>query len=85
MKREETETMIRWDAEDPNVHLWSNNPTVLRRLARLGIVVTGRKGFYLIPRTRFRWGLKRVGVAGQRPPRRRSTVDLPRESAGPAT
>ena len=38
----ETETVIRWDLEDKDVHIWSNNPAVLRRLARLGGAHAGR-------------------------------------------
>ena len=70
MTRAEQETVIRWDREEQVVNIWSADPTVWRKLARLGMVVqeethaqrtgeiTGR--FYVpIPVARFRWGTKR--------------------------
>jgi hypothetical protein len=73
--RAEQETTIRWDREGEEVHVWSASPVTWRRLARLGIrpiretPVSGRG--YRIPVSRFRWGLKRVGV---RAPGRRVAV-----------
>jgi hypothetical protein len=69
--RAEQETVLRWDRAGEYVHLWSASPVTWRKLERLGIphvhearssggVVSSR--FYRIPLTRFRWGLKRVGV-----------------------
>jgi hypothetical protein len=74
--RAEQETIIGWDREDDQVHVWSASPVTWRKLDRLGIppirettcqgAVSGR--WYRIPVSRFRWGLKRVGVRapGQR-------------------
>jgi hypothetical protein len=71
----EQETIIRWDREDPLVHLWSANPVTWRKLARLGIRPTRETAtkdgaptgkFYTVPLARFRWGLK---PEGQRPRR----------------
>ncbi len=66
----EQETVIRWDREDPLVHIWTASPTEMRRLAQKGLAstretnsggrVTGR--WYVIPRREFRWGLKRQGA-----------------------
>ena len=77
--RAEQETVIRWDREDDQVHLWSASPVTWRKLERLGFQpirettcqgeVSGR--FYTIPLDRFRWGLKR---AGARAPGRRVAV-----------
>jgi hypothetical protein len=75
--RAEQETVLRWDRTDDQVHLWSASPVTWRKLERLGIpagretrfpggAVSGR--FYTIPLDRFRWGLKRAGPAGGRPP-----------------
>jgi hypothetical protein len=68
--RAEQETTIGWDREDDQVHVWSGSPVTWQRLERLGVRpvrettcqgrVSGR--FYLIPLSRFRWGLKRVGT-----------------------
>ena len=65
--RAEQETVIRWDREEPMASIWSANPAVWRKLARLGIAphretryggeVSGR--FYRVPLVLFRWGLKR--------------------------
>ena len=68
--RAELETVIRWDRDERTVHLWSADPQVWRRAARLGLVVlresywpgkavAGR--WYEIQAGRFRWGLKRKG------------------------
>ena len=78
--RAEQETVLRWDREGDQVHVWSASPVTWRKLERLGIppvretrppggVVSSR--FYGISLTRFRWGLKRVGV---RAPGRRVAV-----------
>ena len=77
--RAEQETVLRWDREDDQVHVWSVSPVTWRKLERLGIrpvrettstgQVSGR--FYRIPLNRFRWGLKRVGL---RAPGRRVAV-----------
>jgi hypothetical protein len=85
--RAEQETVVRWDRQDDHVHVWSADPVTWRKLERLGIpvvretrstggAVSGR--FYRIPRSRFAWGLKRVGTA--RIPPRRSLVGLPGQS-----
>ena len=66
LTREEQETVIRWDREDPDVHIWSANPVVWRRMARLGIApvrettVAGKPAgkFYTLPVSQFRWGVK---------------------------
>jgi hypothetical protein len=76
--RGEQETLLRWDRDDPTVHVWTADPVTWRKLERLGIPATRetrREGavsgrFYLIPLSRFRWGLKRVGTTGQNLPRR---------------
>ena len=71
--RAEQETILRWDREDPLVHLWSANPAVWRKAERLGLAITkesywpggaiaGR--WYVTPLARFRWGLKRKGGKG---------------------
>lgn len=82
--RAEQETTLRWDREDPTVHVWSADPVTWRKMERLGIApsreshssgrLTGR--WYRIPLARFRWGLKRPGVRrpGLRPPSRRVAV-----------
>ena len=81
--RAEQETVARWDREGEYVHLWSASPVTWRKLERLGIpttsetrafggAVSGR--FYTIPLSRFRWGLKRVGL---RAPGRRLAVRTP--------
>jgi hypothetical protein len=81
--RAEQETTIRWDRADDQVHVWSACPVTWRKLERLGILagretrfpggaVSGR--FYTIPLSRFRWGLKRAGTVGARPPGRRVAV-----------
>jgi hypothetical protein len=78
--RAEHETLLRWDRAGDHVQVWSASPVTWRKLERLGIppvrerrssggVVSSR--FYRIPLTRFRWGLKRVGV---RAPGRRVAV-----------
>jgi hypothetical protein len=71
--RAEQETILRWDREDPTVHVWTADPVTWRKLERLGIPATRetrREGsvsgrFYTIPLSRFRWGLKRAGTTGQ--------------------
>jgi hypothetical protein len=76
MTRAEQETVIRWDREDRVVHIWSADPTVWRKLDRLGVAVreetraqrtgeiTGR--FYVpMPVARFRWGVNRERTAAQ--------------------
>ena len=68
--RAEQETVLRWDREDDQVHVWSASPVTWRRMERLGIRPTretrcqGRVSAraYRIPVSRFRWGLKRAGV-----------------------
>ena len=80
--RAEQETVVRWDREDDQVHVWSASPMTWRRLDRLGIAVlreTACQGrvssrSYQIPVRRFRWGLKRVGA---RVSRRRLAVGSP--------
>jgi hypothetical protein len=77
--RAEQETVLRWDREDPLVHVWSASPVVWRKLERVGIApgretrsygrVSGR--FYRIPLRQFRWGLRRAARPGQNPPPRR--------------
>ena len=91
----EQETIIRWDREDPAVHLFSANPAVWRKLTRLGIepvrrsTVQGEEAgrFYHVPVALLRWGLKseaRAAAQRQRPslPRRGGIVG---ESAPPPT
>lgn len=86
--RAEQETILRWDREADAVSVWSASPITWRRMARLGIPpiretraagqVSGR--FYQIPVSRFRWGLKRAGVArpaGGPPQRARLAVGTP--------
>jgi hypothetical protein len=78
--RAEQEIILRWDRAGDHVQIWSASPVTWRKLERLGIphvdetrfpggLVSGR--VYRIPLTRFRWGLKRVGV---RAPGRRVAV-----------
>ena len=71
----EQETVIRWDREDPLVHVWSANPAVWRKFERLGIkpsrVAPGGK-FYTLSTSEFRWGKKRSGYRGSGPPPRRA-------------
>ncbi len=64
--RAEQETIIRWDREDSQVHLFSANPAIWRKLTRLGIepvrrsTVQGEEAgrFYTFPVTLLRWGFK---------------------------
>jgi hypothetical protein len=80
--RAEQETILRWDREAGAVSVWSADPVTWRKLERLGIpatretrcqsVLSGR--FYRIPLARFRWGLKRAGAMGGRPPGSRVAV-----------
>jgi len=66
LTRAEQETVIRWDREDPDVHIYSASPVVWRRMARLGIAAfretttagkpTGK--FYRLPLNQSRWGIK---------------------------
>ena len=39
MTKAEQETVIRWDREDQLVHIWTADPVVWRKLARLGVPV----------------------------------------------
>lgn len=74
----EQETVIRWDREDPVVHLWSASPITWRKLAKLGVapiretrvggVPSGK--FYTIPLSEFRWRLKRAHDPARPVPRR---------------
>jgi hypothetical protein len=72
--RAEQETTFRWDLEGRVIHVWSAQPEVWRKMARLGVVerrapstqagrVIGR--WYVIPLTEFRWGTKRKGGGGR--------------------
>lgn len=81
--RAEQETVVRWDREEQAVHLWSADPVTWRKMARLrlepiketrfpGAPVSGR--FYRLPLTRFRWGLRRAGGAGNLSSLRRARV-----------
>lgn len=81
--RAEMETVIRWDREEQVVQIWSADPVTWRKMARLmlepiketrfpGGPVSGR--FYRLPLTRFRWGLRRVGGAGNPSNLRRARV-----------
>jgi hypothetical protein len=62
----ERETVVRWDCTDGPVSVWSADPKVWRKMARLAISPvkeTTRDGepsgkFYKIPLEVFRWGLK---------------------------
>jgi hypothetical protein len=80
--RAEQETVLRWDRDDDQVHVWSASPVTWRKLERLGVrpvretTCQGRASgrFYRIPLSRFRRGLKRVGTAGGRPPGPRVAV-----------
>jgi hypothetical protein len=77
--RAEQETVLRWDREDGQVHVWSASPVTWRKLERLGVrpvqetISTGQMSgrFSRIPVNRFRWELKRVGL---RAPGRRVAV-----------
>ncbi|MCI0372779.1 MAG: hypothetical protein L0214_15710 [candidate division NC10 bacterium] len=96
LTRAEQETTIRWDREDPTVHLWSADPVTWRKLARLGILATretrchgavsGR--FYTIPLNRFRWGVRRGPSRPGNPAalemarQARRSLSLRKESAG---
>ena len=75
--RAEQETVIRWDRDEQLVHVWSADPVVWRRMARLGFVVreetryakTGEVSgrFYVpIPLADFRWGKRRQSSPAQR-------------------
>ncbi len=44
MTRTEQETLIRWDAGNGTVHVWTCEPKTLRKLARLGYRSTKRQG-----------------------------------------
>ena len=70
MTKAEQETTFRWDLEERVVHVWSAQPEVWRKMARLGVVerrtpsmqaglVVGR--WYALPLAGFRWGVKRKG------------------------
>jgi hypothetical protein len=71
--RAEQETIIRWDREDPLVHVFSASPVVWRKLARLGLEPTRRSTvrgaeagrFYTVPLARLRWSVARERVEGQ--------------------
>jgi len=89
--RAEMETVLRWDQEDDQVHVWSASPVTWRKLARLGVpvtretryqgggVVSGR--FYIIPLSQFRWRLKRAHAPGRPVPRGPRKVQEPRYPA----
>ena len=95
----EQETLIRWDREDPTVHLFSANPAVWRKLARLGIeplrrsTVQGEEAgrFYRVPVALLRWGLKSEARAAARrgrpsfPPRRPPVGDSAPPASGPVS
>lgn len=85
----EQETIIRWDRDDPQVHLFSANPAVWRKMARLGIdparrsTVQGREAgrFYIFPVPMLRWGLKSQARAAatrarRLPPPRRQGITV---------
>lgn len=69
LSRAEQETTIRWDREDGVVSVWSADPVVWRRMARLGVravretTLEGKPSgkLYRVERGQFRWGLKRQG------------------------
>lgn len=69
----EQETIIRWDREDPQVHLFSANPAIWRKLTRLGIepvrrsTVQGEEAgrYYVFPVAVLGWGLKRARQPGR--------------------
>jgi len=71
--RAEQETVIRWDRDDPTVHVWTADPVTWRKMERLGVPVTrettcqGRRSgrFYTIPLSQFRWRLKRAHAPGR--------------------
>ena len=69
----EQETTIRWDLEEQVVHIWSAQPVVWRKMARLGVAIVRRSTvqgdeagrFYRLPLAQFRWGLKGLRRAGR--------------------
>jgi hypothetical protein len=72
ISKAEQETSIGWDEDQKAVVIWSASPVVLRRLHKLGLLpasesrrrtgeLHGRE--YRLPLARFRWGLKRRGIA----------------------
>ena len=76
MLRAEQETVVRWDRDEQLVYIWSADPTVWRKLQRLGLAIreethaqrtgeiTGR--FYVpVPVERLRWGMKGERSAAQ--------------------
>lgn len=71
----EQETIIRWDRDDPAVHLFSANPAIWRKMTRLGIepvrrsTVQGEEAgrFYVFPVALLRWGLKGTRRPGGNP------------------
>jgi hypothetical protein len=77
--RAEQETVIRWDRDADQMHIWSTSPVTWCRMECLGLrpvretTIGGQPAgrFYQIPVSRFRWGLKR---AGAKAPGRRVTV-----------
>lgn len=85
MLKAEQETTIRYDSQERIVHIFTVRPIDQRRLARLKIdPVRGsaRKGlFYVVPLARFRWGLRRQGVAS---PARRNPFLTRRKNGNPS-
>lgn len=76
LTRAEQETVIRWDAEERVVWVWTADPSTLRKLHRLGLAhftearrkdggLHGRE--YRIPLADFRWGLRRRSTRRDRP------------------
>src|SRR5574338_42735 len=85
MTRAEQETVIRWDREEQVVHIWSADPVVWRKLARLGVAVreeTTHKGeitgrFYQpLPLALFKFGVKRERTEAQRAAARKAGARL---------
>jgi hypothetical protein len=75
MTKAEQEMVIRWDRDEQVVQIWTADPTVWRKLDRLGVAVkeeTYHKGevtgrFYVpIPLAMFRFGVKRERTAAQK-------------------
>jgi hypothetical protein len=74
--RAEQETTFRWDLEARVVYVWSAQPEIWRKMARLGVAEhrapstqAGRPigRWYTLPLAAFRWGTKRQGGARGNP------------------
>lgn len=79
MTRAEQETVIRWNAADPTVELWTCEPKTLRKLKRLGyapVKAQGPGGWFTLEKgaVGFRRPRKRVGAPPRHPLFTRKTL-----------